>query len=76
MAQFVNNYLPNTLMNVDGDWHLARYGLSKSGSCLYYVQLVVVPPKLTLAQFLSVLLSSCKICMRMSWYKLLDINKL
>ena len=61
MAQFVDNYLSNTLMSVDGGWHLASYGLSKSGGCLYSVQLVGVQPKLNLAQLLSVLLSSCKI---------------
>ena len=71
MAQLVDNYLYNTHMSVDGNWHLARYGLSKSGGCVYSVQLVM-PPKLNLAQLLSVLLSSCK----MSWYKLIDIKKL
>ena len=49
-------------MSVDGGWHFARYGLFKSGGCLYSVQLVVVSPKLNLVQLLSVLLSSCNVC--------------
>ena len=61
-------------MIVDGNWHLALLGLSKSSGCLYSVQLVV-PPKLNVAKLLSVYLSFCKICSKMSWYKLIDIKK-
>ena len=67
LAQFVDNYLYNSLMTVLMETGTLLgmapgYGLSKSGGWLYAVQLVVVPPKLNLAPHLSVLLSSCKIC--------------
>ena len=72
----MDNCLFNTLTNFDGGWHLARYGQSKSGGNLYSVWLVVVPPKLNLTYLLSVFLSRRKICIKMSWYNLLDIKKL